>query len=439
MIKKDCKKLVLTMVSAAILSSFTAAAATDDIPYYGNTMHGMKDAQQLKWDLIHEYGFNMPLSYLGHMLGYGWAGGTAAPYIGEDMYFEQINNDTYKISANYRSNDPYSGGYMSDQRLEMTLNDVHFYTEPNKLNLGTPQVYNRQPVYTTSSWVTNCSYQQDTATTVMGYTGTTSWSKSDNFSFQESISVTNTVSVNLGFVGGSTAITAAFSATQGWSETNGNATAIAQSQSYAATIPARSKRRVTGTLFKQQADIPYTSEIYLGYDVDFYNFLRWGGNARNDHPTNRPFYHGIFGKNGLDAGEDIIDQYLHRDINGYGEWDWEWMRNTFGTGLVQWTLGNLSRREFGAPITGKFEAIDGTQFNITAGNSVPVESWECGGFAATKGAESEKLNSLMMEQQRLDNSASKISGSDMRIEVIENEYLTDDTETVKDVTFTLIK
>ncbi len=60
-------------------------------------------------------------------------------------------------------------------------------------------------------------------------------------------------------------------------------------------MPPRTKREITITFFKQMADIPYTSQMYMDYDLTYENFLRWSGNARTEHPTNRPWEVYTFG------------------------------------------------------------------------------------------------------------------------------------------------
>ena len=89
------------MVSAAVMSSFTAMAATDDIPTYYDYIHPVQNhsESQLTWDLINQTGVYKALTYLGHALGYGWAGGTGGPYVGDDMNIQYVNSNTYRIKA----------------------------------------------------------------------------------------------------------------------------------------------------------------------------------------------------------------------------------------------------------------------------------------------------------------------------------------------------
>jgi hypothetical protein len=111
------------------------------------------------------------------------------------------------------------------------------------------------------------------------------------------------------------------------------------------------------------------------YDIKYENFLKWGGNAHIDHPTNRPNFPYTFGganANNLNGPEALVDQYLHQDINGYGVWDWPTAVNSANSkNNFEWILANISRQH-GAPISGKFTAIDSSQFNIDASEAYPL-------------------------------------------------------------------
>lgn len=428
------KKLALTALSAAVMSSFSAVSvATDDIPTYYNYIHPVKNHSetQLTWDLINQTGVYRALAYLGHALGYGWSGGTGGPYVGDDMSITYVSPTEYRIKANYNSNDPYAGGYWDHKRLEIRLDNIRYYTEPTKLDLGTAQIYNQTPVNSTFAWVTNCGNSTDEAATELRFTSSTSWSKTDDFSFNQSISIANEYEFELGFLGIKSTITATFGASQGWSETDAGSEELTKVQRYTTTMPGKTKRLVEVTVFKQTADIPYETELYLSYNATFDNFLRYSGNARNDHPTNRPTYVYKFGgTNGLNAGEDMLDQYVNRNISGYGEWDWNWMINNFGSGYMQWTLGNLSKRKFGGKMTGKFEAVDSTQFTITAGEEVPVAPGDCPSHAMDSADDAGKFAAKDF--------GSKLPQSEIYLDVIESRNL-DYASPVKNLSLTLVE
>ncbi len=362
-------------LTGALSFPFSAALAQvpDDIPNYPDKQYGQQDAASLKYSIISDSEFHKPLAYLAHFLGYGWCGGTGSQYVGEDFSIHQDHSSQYTLQARYNSNDPYAGGYRDHDRLKMTLSNIRFVTNPGDLELGEPQVYNRVPIKTVTFVVTNEGDTTDTKVATVTYNETQSWSKEDNFSFTETIGITNSYEFDLKVMGTKTEIKAEFSATQGWSETHGESETISQSAQYRAEMPPRSKREITITFFKQTADIPYNSNMYMDYHLTYENFLRWGGNARQDHPTNRPWEVYTFGgRNNLSAAEDVLDQYLHQEINGYTQWDWPWMKSEFGDSSIRWALGNVTKRRFGAPMTGKFKTVDASQYDVNAGPAVPL-------------------------------------------------------------------
>ncbi len=416
------KSFVFTSLAASLLSiqASAALAATDDIPDYQDKMYAAQDMASLKHTIVSDPDFYVPLTYLAHFLGYGWCSGTASNKVGEDFSITRDNDQQYTLRANYNSNDPYADGYWSDSRLKMTVSDLRFYTDPTTLKLGTPQVYDQEPLKTITAVVYNYGSTEDTAVATLEYDETKSWSKQEDYSFSETISIKNTYEFDLKIFGGSTEITAGFTANQGWSETNGNSEVLRQSAQYRAQMPPRSKRYITLTVFKQKADIPYESEMTLGYNVTLENFLRWSGNARTDHPTDRPWETFKFGgRNNLNAAEDILDQYVHRDINGYGQWDWPWMLNQFGQSSLQWTLGNISKRKNIAPLTGKFSTVDGSQFSIEAGAPIDLEE-----------SEQPQQQSFSISKRSLDTNDS------LSMEIIRVDDYSDD-DTVTNLSFTL--
>lgn len=425
------------MVSAAILTSFTAAAATDETYNYPDIMLSMQDGdEQFKWSIVNHSDFNQPLYRLAHQMGYAWAGGTGGPYVGDDFAISKdIYGDGYKLKANYNSNDPYAGGYMDDKRLLVTVKDMKFYTDLNTLNLGAHQAYNLETVTAGSSETLNCEplgSEPVESRMSFSYNTNTSWSKTDNFDFSETISLAATGTVDLGVVSGSTTITGTFSASQGWNENETKSTGLTIGDVKVTQLPPQTKRTVTVTVFKQEVDIPYTSKMYASYNINFYNFLRYSDNHRTDHPTNRPFYNASFGSvGGLDASESLLDKYLNRNISGYSEWDWDGMKNQHGSTFL-WAMGSAAKRKFGGVMSGKFTTVDATHYSWTINAPVPLEPGDCPASLTANLSESN-----MMEEQRLNNSASKLGGGSLRIESLESESFNYEPELVRNLTITL--
>ncbi len=367
----------MAMLMTTLALAQPAVATVDDIPNYNDKLYPQRDAASLKYSIISDSDFHRPLAYMAHFMGFAWCGGTGSAYVGEDFQITQNSSNQYTLQARYNSNDPHAEGYRASERLKMTLSDIRFITNPGELQLGEPQVYDREPIKTVTYVVKNEGDTADTQVATLTYNETESWSKQDDFSFTETIGITNTYEFGLKLFGGKTEIKAEFSANQGWSETQGSSDTVSQSAQYRAIVPPRSKREITITFFKQKADIPYQSNMFMDYHLTYENFLRWGGNARQDHPTNRPWEVYTFGgRNQLNAAEDMLDQYLHKHIPGYGPWDWDWMLQEHGNDSIRWALGSISKRRYVVPMTGKFTTVDASQYNITAGPAIPLTDEE---------------------------------------------------------------
>lgn len=375
MIQPSQKAILAIALTGALSFPFATALAQvpDDIPDYPDKEYGLQDAASLKYAIISDPEFHEPLAYLAHFLGYGWCAGTGKRSVGEDFSIHQDSGSQYTLQARYNSNDPYADGYRAHDRLKMQLKNIRFVTNPGDLELGEPQVYNREPTKTVTYLIKNEGNTTDIQVATLAYNETESWSKEDNFSFTETIGISSKFEADLLIASAEGEVKAEFSATQGWKETHGESNTVSQTEQYRAEMPPRTQREITITFFKQTADIPYHSRMFMEYDLEFENFLRWGGNARTDHPTNRPWEVYTFGgRNNLNASEDVLDQYLHQKIDGYSQWDWAWMKNEFGANSIRWALGNVSKRKFGAPMTGKFTTVDAGQYEIVAGPAVPL-------------------------------------------------------------------
>ena len=68
----------------------------------------------------------------------------------------------------------------------------------------------------------------------------------------------------------------------------------------------------------------------------------------------------------------MLDQYLHKHINGYGPWDWDWMIQEHGADSLRWALGSSAKRRHVVPMTGKFTTVEASQYHSTAGPAIPL-------------------------------------------------------------------
>ncbi len=295
-VKNFLKRTGVGVLIASQMLSFMPTisnAMEDNIPNSGVSLYKFDDEVSLKAMIIKDKKFQKPLAYLAHYMGFGWCGGTKTPYIGDDFSFKMIDSDTFELQANYDENDEYSSGYRSSERLKIILDNVKFYMDGKSLVLEDQQLLDLKPLPPLTGYAYNRSRKtgnkeednkSDTVVLDFTYNTDTSWSKTEDYSFSEKIGISNKYSFDLGLMGSETTITAEFNANQGWSEMNGNSTTISQKQQYRADVPKESKRLIKLTVFKQDVEIPYKIDMYMTYDVTFEGFLRWKGNARNDHP-----------------------------------------------------------------------------------------------------------------------------------------------------------
>ncbi|WDV45000.1 aerolysin family beta-barrel pore-forming toxin [Clostridiaceae bacterium M8S5] len=375
---KFSKKIIYLFVATCLILNLipkgNISYAASPISHYTPAYFTFTDEEDLKRNIINSPDFIKYHAYLAHYMGFGWCGGTASQYVGEDFSFRKDGNN-YILQANYNKNDPHSGGYWADKRLKMTISNVRFYIDTDSLTLGDEKVTTLDPVMLQSFKAVNKGDTEDTANVSFTYTKGQTVSNSFTYSFEEGIQVNSTAKIDVLFVSASLNYGWSFKAGQSW--TNGTETASSTSVTtgYNTAVPAKSSRTVKLMSFKTKSDVPYTANIYMDYDITFSGFLRWGGNARSDHPTNRPFVNITFGEGDKTAQEQIKDIYEHRDINGYSNWDWSWMENEFGADNVKIVVSQICRPK-GAHVDGKFTCIDGTHVEIVADDPIPLTDEE---------------------------------------------------------------
>ena len=134
-------------------------------------------------------------------------------------------------------------------------------------------------------------------------------------------------------------------------------------------LAPHTKKKVEFIMLEDKADIPYNCNMYIEYDVTYKGFLRWGGNAHNTHPTNRPTVSKTFGSGDLNAAEDLLNQYKHRDINGYSEWDWKWIADQGNQSNLHYYLSSICKRERGGIMDGTFTGVSGAICHTTVSDS----------------------------------------------------------------------
>ena len=373
-IKKLLKSIVLTvlilcMTMGSLPGRFVHAA--EELPNLAPRLYPFVNEEDLKARIINSPEFITNHALFAHYLGFGWCGGTASQYVGEDFDFRK-EGDNYVLQARYNPNDPYSDGFWADKRLKMTISNVSFYIAPDTIKTGEEKITQLDPELVQSFVAINRGNTEDKASTTFSYNKSTTVGHSTNFSFQESLNIKHTLKLDVLFLSGSLEYSYGLTAGQSWSDSTSETESTSTSTSYDTTVPAKSKKTIKLMSFKTQSDVPYTANIYMDYDITFSGFLRWGGNARTDHPTDRPFVNVTFGAGDLTAPEEIERIYTNRSIPGYSQWDFAWMENEFGAGNVKSLVTALAKQPLGATIDGKFTCIDGTHVQVIADEAIPL-------------------------------------------------------------------
>jgi len=369
------KVILLTLLVTLSLSS-SVFAANDNLYSYDPQIFSFTDDEDLMAKIINSDQFISDHAGLADLLGFGWCGGTRSQYVGEDFEFKKLGDGKYSLKARYNSNDTYADGYMADTRLEMIIDNVSFYVDGDTLEFGEHKLSDLKPVKVYDSYVTNESEYPVIKYPRLTYTTDSSWSRTDDVSFGQSLEIKNKYKFDIGIMGNETEITAKLDFGQGWSDTKSGSETLTAEERLQVTVAPYSKNKVEMVMLKDKVDLPYTSNIYMDYDITYKGFLRWGGNALNLHPDNRPMKEMTFGEGSLSAAEDIYDQYIHRDINGYSEWDWEWIYDQGkGDRLVR-KLSSIVNRPRGGINTGIFECISGAICKSTVGETEPLDGTE---------------------------------------------------------------
>lgn len=379
--KRTLKNLLLSLIIVCLTVGMIpiqyVRAATSELPKPTPVLFPFINEEDLKAKIINSPEFIQNHALFAHYLGFGWCGGTGSQYVGQDFDFKK-DGDNYVLQARYNANNPYAGGYWADKRLKMTVSNVRFYIDPDSVVTGKEKITSLDPQIAQQYIATNRGDSDDKASTSFNYTKSKTVSHSTNYSFQEGIHVKHTAKISVLFLEGSMEYGWNFSANQGWSDTTTDVDSSTVTTSYDTTIPAKSKKTIKLMSYKTKSEVPYTANIYMDYDITFSGFLRWGGNARSDHPGDRPFVNVTFGSGDIAAPEAIANMYTNRSIPGYSNWDWGWMEREYGANNVKSLISSLATRPKGAKIDGKFSCVDGTHVEVVADEAIPLTPEELG-------------------------------------------------------------
>lgn len=395
-----CASLVATQVF--VMSFTTKAVAATHNDDYKWRVFSFQDEEELKANIISNDMFIFDWAHVADMLGFAWCGGTNYERIGEGFDFERGTENgkpVYYLKSHYNSTDSYAEGYRANERLEMKVSNVRFVMDPSDLEFKKAKITELKPEIDASTYATNEGNSEDTVGITVNDTKIKTVTKTDNFKFGEKIGIKGSVKVGIPFLLENKLETSfETSAEQGWSKAEGNTKTDIVITQYNAKVPAHSRRYVELVKFKKKSEVPYSAKIYMEYDITFNGFLRWSGNARKDHPEDRPTVSvTLGGKNNMSATEHLSDLYKHRNIPGYSEWDWKWMKETYdercGEGYVENLVNDVTGIRNGGVITGVFTGIDGTHSDIKACEAEPLDKNPAHNVPVEKNNSKLKVNS----------------------------------------------
>ncbi|OHX19842.1 hypothetical protein BI344_16475 [Chromobacterium sphagni] len=272
----------------------------------------------------------------------------------------------YMMKAKYDPNGP--GGYWADKRFRMAFSNIQWMMGPEDMKLEAPQLYNKKPIKVVTVLLENYSDQSDTGVANLKYDSTVSWSKADKVAVSGKVTLTNKYNAGLPLIGGVESSVAVEIAP---APTGPPPMAPAAPPRKPPNIGRYCRLKAKADhadAVRAEGQYSYASNMFMTYEAELYNFLRYSDNALNGHPSDRRFYLAKFGgKDGLTGAQDLLSQYLNPETS---KWDWPWAVNQYSRSTIEYYIGAIAKRKFKQKFTGVFTAIDSTGYTINAG---PVE------------------------------------------------------------------
>jgi len=322
-----------------------------DIPNYSMKTIPEGDEIDIQYALVNDYdNFVRPLSYLAHYLGYAWVGGNNSSYVGRDMDVTR-SGDQWFIQGN---NNGSCSGYRCGEKTKITINNFAYTVDDGNFSHGDVVESDRELVKTISVMARNYSDIPQQVVVDLTVDESTSWSKTNTYGFSQKVATENTFEWPLV---GETKLTIEFGANQSFGNTNGGSTSHKVSLQARPMIPANSQLPIRLDLYRSDISYPYQFDAKISYDTNFNGFLRWGGNAWNTHPENRPYRSHTFSMGrSSEPSADIRYQWDHRYIPGEVKWwDWSYAITQNGLSNMQYATGK-SLRPFKSYVSGDFYA-----------------------------------------------------------------------------------
>ncbi|MBL8626628.1 MAG: aerolysin family beta-barrel pore-forming toxin [Myxococcales bacterium] len=313
------------------------------------------------------------LATFAHLLGFGWCSGTRSEQVGEDFDLVQ-ERDRVTMKAHYDPKDPYAGGDHAHQRLAISFRNFRLDVNGGDFRYAAPRVTQKETLGLASVWARNASSVEDTVTQSFTYatTETITHTAGAKISVGAGVKVQATGGASVPFLaeGKITAEASLMVTTEGsYGYANARSSTTTHTAVYTGRVKPRSQRLIKLSVTKAEADVDYTSEGVLVFDVTLSGFLRPSGNALRTHPTDRPMYecHLMDKAGALGAIRWLADN----DRPNASRWDLDWIRKQ-GWGASLDAVLDYARTPMRARLNGTFKIAAGFDATVVGGEDFPL-------------------------------------------------------------------
>ncbi|NMM39750.1 aerolysin family beta-barrel pore-forming toxin [Pseudoalteromonas arctica] len=328
---------------------------------------------QIEWNLVNKKEqFIKPLSYLAYYMGFAWLSGNRSNYIGEDMEVTK-SEAGWKIQG---YNGGSCSGYRCEEKSSILVSNFEYIMDTGSYKItGDIVSADKKLIRTLTVPVVNNTSVEQISVVTIEYDASTNWSKTNDYSISESVTLSNTWKSPSVTGGSDTSLSVTISANQAWGKSNGGSQGERVAVQARTNIPANTSLNAKVDLFKSSISYPYEFNADITYDVTISGFMRWGGNALLSHPDDRPTGNANFAI-GRWAGQEksIQYQWVHRYIPGENKkWDWPWMIEQTSLSTMQYELSNILRPKK-TTLTGHFFAESQFAGNVYFGDETSLPS-----------------------------------------------------------------
>lgn len=327
------------------------------------------------------------LSYLAQALGFAWCGGSDFSAVGRGFDVVRQAAGSYALRSRGYDGDRAYKGPRGDKRLTITLSDFRLLIDPKTMAFGPVLIEELQPAAIITKIAENRGDADDSTTVNFDYQLLSTNSHTFGWKITEGSKLTVSVSTEAGMPGNSVDVTSgyelSFSSEQAWSDTTTETASDTLKHAYEAKVPARSKRAITLYATRNRAEVAYTAEAVVSFSVQFDGFLKWEGNARVDHPLDRPDCTVKFGDAKTSGAEHVLDLYHRRHIPGYSQWDWDWAAAQPQDGPAFAAALTWLNKPILAPVSGRFTGVRQTTVSTVAEPAVSLDKPVAAGSAPT--------------------------------------------------------